>query len=85
MTIRTLSFAAAITALALGSSAFAGELPTYAANGIPATPVQVGLLGATHTDMQQQAAIPPAGLTPVQASLLTPRKKVKTANAGEAQ
>ena len=80
MNTKTLTFAAAITAIALSTSAFAGELPTYEANGFPITPVQVGVLGAAN--VQQQAMVPAAVLTPVQASVLTPRK-VKTAIVGE--
>lgn len=79
MNSKTLSFAAAIT-LAASTSAFAGELPTFEASGFPATSVQVAVLGAAH--VQQQASVPAGVLTPVQASVLTPRK-VKTATVGE--
>ena len=80
MTTKTLTFAAAITAIAVSTTAFAGELPTYEANGFPVTPVQVGVLGAAN--VQQQATAPATTLTPVQASVLTPRK-TKTATIGE--
>jgi hypothetical protein len=79
MNKKTLSFAAAITAIAVSTTAFAGELPTYEANGFPASPVQLSVLGAAN--VQQQATVP-TGLTPVQASVLTPRK-MKTATVGE--
>lgn len=82
MNTKTLTFAAAITAIALSTTAFAGELPTYEANGFPTTPVQVSVLGAAN--VEQQAAAPAATLTPVQASVLTPRK-VKTATVGESR
>ncbi len=56
MTTKTLTFAAAITAIAVSTTAFAGELSTYEANGFPVTPVQVGVLGAAN--VQQQATAP---------------------------
>ncbi len=56
MNTKTLTFAAAITAIAVSTTAFAGELPTYEANGFPVTPVQVGVLGAAN--VQQQATAP---------------------------
>jgi hypothetical protein len=80
MKTKILSFAAAIMTIAVSTAAFAGELPTYEVDGFPITPVQVGVLGAAH--VQQQAAVPAGVLTPVQASVLTPRK-VKTATVGE--
>ena len=76
MKTKTLIIAAALTALG-SATAFAGELPTYEVNGFPASAVQVGALGAAH--VEQQAATP-AGISPAQASVLTPRK-TKTANA----
>lgn len=82
MNKKTLTFAAAITAIAVSTSAFAGELPTYEANGFPVSPVQVGVLGAAN--VQQQAAAPTTTLTAVQASVLTPRK-TRTATVGTAQ
>lgn len=82
MNKKTFTFAAAITAVALSTSAFAGELPAYEANGFPVTPVQVGVLGAAN--VQQQATAPAATLTAHQASVLTPRK-VKTATVGAGQ
>ena len=82
MNKKTLSFAAAIVAIATSTAAFAGELPTYEANGFPVSPVQVSVLGATN--VQQQVTAPAATLSPVQASVLTPRK-VKTATVGTAQ
>jgi len=82
MNKKTLSFAAAVVAVAVNTAAFAGELPTYQANGFPATPVQVSVLGGAH--VQQQATAPATTLTPVQVSVLTPRK-VKTATVGEAR
>lgn len=82
MNKKTLSFAAAIVAIATSTAAFAGELPTYEANGFPVSPVQVSVLGAAN--VQQQVTAPAATLSPVQASVLTPRK-VKTATVGTAQ
>ncbi|WP_424630518.1 hypothetical protein [Bradyrhizobium sp. SYSU BS000235] len=82
MNKKTLTFAAAVMATAVSTAAFAGELPTYEANGFPITPVQVGVLGGAH--VQQQAAAPTGVLTAHQASVLTPRK-TKTATVGTAQ
>ena len=76
MNKKTLSFAAAITAIAVSTAAFAGELPSYEANGFPASPVQVGVLGAAH--LEQQAAAPAGMLTAHQTSVLTPRKGKRT-------
>ena len=76
MKTTTLSIAAALTLLA-STAAFAGELPSYEANGFPASPLQVRVLGAAH--LEQQAAAP-AAISPAQASVLTPRK-TRTANA----
>ena len=76
--MKTKILLAAAALAALGSTtAFAGELPSYQANGFPASTVQVGVLGAAH--VEQQAAAP-AAITPLQASVLTPRK-TKTAAA----
>jgi hypothetical protein len=77
MNKKTLSFAAAaIMTIAGSTAAFAGELPSYEANGFAATPVQVGVLGAAH--VQQQATVPAGVLTAHQASVLTPRKAKRT-------
>lgn len=76
MKTTTLSFATALTLLA-STAAFAGELPTYEANGFPASPLQVRVLGAAHLEQQATA---PAAISPAQASVLTPRK-TRTANA----
>lgn len=73
---KTLSFAAAVLALAGSTATFAAELPTYEANGIPVSPVQVRVLGAAH--VEQQVAAPASSVTVLQASVLTPRK-LKTA------
>lgn len=80
MNTKTLTFAAAITAIVASTSAFAGERPTYEVNGFPATPLQVSVLGAAN--VEQRVTAPAATLTPVQASVLTPRK-LKTATVGE--
>lgn len=74
---KTLSIAVAVLTLAGTTTTFAAELPTYEANGIPASPVQVRVLGAAH--IEQQVAAPATSMTAHQASVLTPRKQ-KTAN-----
>ncbi len=76
MKTKTLSIAAALTILG-STAAFAGELPTYEANGFPASSLQVRVLGASHVEQQAASA---AAISPAQASVLTPRK-TKTANA----
>ncbi|MEH2513577.1 hypothetical protein V1291_004931 [Nitrobacteraceae bacterium AZCC 1564] len=82
MNKKTLSFAAAVMMIAVNTSAFAGELPTYEADGFPATPVQVSVLGAAN--VQQHVTAPAGVLTAHQASVLTPRK-VKHATVGTVQ
>lgn len=78
MNKKTLSIAAAVLTLAGTTATFAAELPTYEANGMPASPVQVRILGAAH--IEQQVTAPATSMTALQASVLTPRKQ-KTANA----
>ncbi|QOZ45798.1 hypothetical protein XH89_21660 [Bradyrhizobium sp. CCBAU 53340] len=77
MNKKTLSIAAIVLAVAGSTATFAAELPTYEANGIPASPVQVSVLGAAH--VEQQVTAPATSVTALQVSVLTPRK-VKTAN-----
>ena len=69
----------------MGSTAtFAAELPAYEANGIPASPVQVRVLGAAHVEQQVTASA--TSLTPLQANVLTPRKpKTATVTTGSAR
>lgn len=78
MNKNTLSIAAAVLTLAGTTATFAAELPSYEANGMPASPVQVRVLGATR--VEQQVTAPATSMTALQASVLTPRKQ-KTANA----
>lgn len=80
MNKKTFTFAAAITAIVVSTSAFAGERPTYEANGLPVTPMQVSVLGGAN--VEQHVTAPATTLTAVQASVLTPRK-LKTATVGE--
>ena len=82
MNKKTLSIAAAALAFAGSTATFAAELPAYEANGIPASPVQVSVLGAAH--VEQQVMAPAISVTAHQASVLTPRK-VKTATVGSAR
>ena len=74
-----LSIAAATVAIAGGTAAFAAELPTYGVKGFPVSPLQVRVLGATNVG--QQPVVSTAMATPHQVSVLTPRRKVKTATA----
>lgn len=77
MNKKTLSIAAAVLALAGTTATFAAELPAYEANGIPASPVQVRVLGAGH--VEQRVTAPATSVTALQAAVLTPRKQ-ETAN-----
>lgn len=69
-------FIAAAAAIAATGGAVAAELPVYEKAGLPVSPVQVRVLGAENI---QEAAPVIASATPVQLSVLTPRRKVKTA------
>ncbi|MDA9431129.1 hypothetical protein [Bradyrhizobium sp. CCBAU 51627] len=84
MNKKTMSIAAAVLAIAGSTATFAAELPTYDAYGIPASPVQVRVLGAAHVD--QQVAAPATSVTALQASVLAPRKlKTATVTTGSAR
>jgi hypothetical protein len=75
-----LSIAAATTILiAGGAGGFAAELPTYVSAGLPISPVQVRLLGATNVSEQSPAATSTASAH--QLSVLTPRTKLRAAMA----
>lgn len=77
MNKKTLTIAATILTIAGTSSAFAAELPTYEANGFPASPLQVRVLGAGH--VEQQIAAPTTTASAHQLKVLGSRK-VKTAD-----
>lgn len=84
MNKKILSIAAAVLAIAGTTATFAAELPAYQADGIPASPVQVRVLGAAH--VEQQVSAPSTSLTALQASVLTPRKvKTATVTTGSAR
>ena len=70
----TLSIAAATLAISGGASA--AELPNYEKAGLPVSPVQLQVLGAGSVQETSPVA---ASATPVQISVLTPRRKIKTA------
>ena len=75
----SLSLAAVVAIVIAGATtSFAAELPTYEAKGLPISPVQASLLGATNVD---QAQVAPSAVSPHQVSVLTPRRKVNTATA----
>jgi hypothetical protein len=69
---------AAVAALAIAgaTTSFAAELPTYEAKGLPISPVQAGQLGGANVE---QAQVAPSAVSPLQISVLTPRRKVTTA------
>lgn len=77
MNKKTLSIASAVLTLAGTTATFAAELPAYEANGIPASPVQVRVLGGAH--VEQQVTAPATSVTALQTAVLTPRKQ-NTAN-----
>lgn len=70
--------AAAVLAMTVAVGAVAAELPTYEKAGLPVSPVQVQVLGANAI---QEASPTVASATPVQLSVLTPRRKIKTAQS----
>jgi hypothetical protein len=84
MNKKILSIAAAALVIAGSTATFAAELPAYEANGIPASPVQVRVLGANN--VEQQVSAPATSVTALQASVLTPRKvKTATVTTGSAR
>ncbi|QOG18822.1 MULTISPECIES: hypothetical protein [Bradyrhizobium] len=84
MNKKTLSIAVAALAIAGSTATFAGELPAYEANGIPASPLQVRVLGAKN--VEQQVTAPATSVTALQVSVLTPRKvKTATVTTGSAR
>lgn len=84
MNKKILSIAAAALVIAGSTATFAAELPAYEANGIPASPMQVRVLGAAH--VEQQVIAPATSVTALQASVLTPRKvKTATVTTGSAR
>lgn len=84
MNKNTLSIAAAAFVIAGSTATFAAELPAYEVNGIPASPMQVRVLGAAH--VEQQVTAPATSVTALQASVLTPRKvKTATVTTGSAR
>ena len=76
--------ATAVLSFAIGGTAVAAELPTFEVSSLPATPVQVSVMGSA--GVQEQAATPsltrdgmPA--SPAQIAVLTPRHgAVRAAN-----
>ncbi|MFH0302598.1 hypothetical protein AAFX91_36615 [Bradyrhizobium sp. 31Argb] len=75
----TIAAMVAIT-IAGGTTSFAAELPTYEVQGLPISPVQVGLLGAAN--VQEQTQVAPSAASPHELSVLTPRPKVRAATVG---
>ena len=75
----SLTIAAVIAASIAGATTgFAAELPSYEAKGLPISPVQASLLGASNVE---QAQVAPSTVSPLQISVLTPRRKLNTATA----
>jgi hypothetical protein len=72
---------AAVAAISMAgvTAGSAAELPTYEVDGLPISPVQVGVLGAAHVQEQSQAAT--TALSPHQLRVLTPRPKQAAATA----
>jgi hypothetical protein len=69
--------AVAAVLIAGGSAGFAAELPTYQATGFPISAVQAQVLDVANVHQQSQG--PASTVSPHQLSVLTPRKKMKTA------
>jgi hypothetical protein len=72
----SLSIAAALS-IAGATASFAAELPNYETSGLPISAVQLRVIGAAGVREQSPAAN--STVTPVQLSVLTPRKKLSTA------
>ena len=70
-TYLTIASAAALS-IASAAACFAAELPSYEANGLPISAVQVRVLGAANVREQSPALTSTA--TAHQLSVLTPRK-----------
>ncbi|MET0679108.1 MAG: hypothetical protein ABW175_25190 [Bradyrhizobium sp.] len=70
------SIAAATLAISVAGGAVAAELPNYEKADLPVSPVQLQVLGAANV---REALPVSASATPVQFSVLTPRRKIKTA------
>jgi hypothetical protein len=72
---------AAVVAISIAAvtAGFAAELPTYEANGLPISAVQVGVLGAAH--VQEQPAVAGAAASPHQLKVLAQRPKLTTTAA----
>jgi hypothetical protein len=83
MNKKTFSIAAAVLTLAGATSAFAGELPSYQANGFPVSPVQLRVLGSAQ--VEQQVSAPATAISAHQASVLTPRKLKTASTTGAAR
>jgi hypothetical protein len=83
--VKTISLiiAAAAIAVAGATTGFAAELPTFEANALPISQVQVAVLGAGHVD--QQAQVAPVSATPHQLSVLTPRARTTAAVTGRTE
>ena len=68
--------AAAMLAMTAASGALAAELPSYEKAGLPVSVVQLQVMGAENV---QEVSPVATSVSPVQLSVLTPRKKIKTA------
>jgi hypothetical protein len=75
--------AAAVISMAAGTAGFAAELPTYETTGLPISAVQLRVLGVAH--VQQQSPVSTSTITPVQLSVLTPRRKTTTATVAPSE
>jgi hypothetical protein len=67
-----LTIAATVISLAGATAGFAAELPSYEANGLPISAVQVRVLGAA--DVSEQSPALTSTVTAHQLGVLTPRK-----------
>ncbi|WP_312015094.1 hypothetical protein [Bradyrhizobium lablabi] len=71
--------AAAAISIGAATASSAVELPTYEADGLPISPVQVGVLGAAR--VQGQSEVTTNTPSPHQLSVLTPRRKQTAATS----
>jgi hypothetical protein len=78
----TIAAVAAISIAAV-TAGFAAELPTYEANGLPISAVQVGVLGAAH--VQEQSQVTSTAASPHQLKVLAQRPRLTSATAASSR
>ena len=75
----SLTIATLAISIAAATSGFAAELPTYEANGLPISAVQVGVMGGAH--VQEQSPVTSTAASPHQLRVLAHRPKLTAASS----